>query len=87
MELCINAKELRKALAEIERAEGNGFHFCLAVFKITSAGYMLSDCLAIYDGLCERAHPTDGNFDWGRGQFVTKYNKFINGRLVPIKEP
>lgn len=84
MELCINAKQLRKALKEIEEAERNGFMYCLAVFKITSAGHMLDNCRATYNDLIEKAHPTDGNFDWGRFQGVSKDNKFKNGELVPI---
>jgi hypothetical protein len=85
MEFCINGEQLRKALAEIEAAEKNGFMFCLAVFKITQAGYMLSDTRADYSDLCERAHPTNENFDWGRFQGVSRRNKFKNGKLVPIK--
>ena len=85
MELTINAKELRKALAEIEEAENNGFMFCKAVFQITKAGKMLTDCEAEYNGLWERASETDFSLDWGRFQNVVKRNKFINGRLEKIK--
>jgi hypothetical protein len=34
--------------------------------------------------MIEKAHPTNERFDWGRGQNVTKRNKFINGKLVPL---
>ena len=85
MEFCITAEQLRKALADIEGAEANGFMHCLAVFRITSAGYHLGDCRATYSDLSERAHPTDGNLSWGRFQAVTKRNKFIDGKLVPIR--
>lgn len=83
MEFCIDATELRKALAEIEVAEKNGFMHCLAVFRMKSAGRMISDNQAEYSDLFERAHPTDSNFDWGRCQQVSKHNKFKNGKLVP----
>jgi len=38
-----------------------------------------------YDSMIEKAHPTDGNLNWGRFQGVTKRNKFKNGKLVPIR--
>jgi len=84
MEFCIDAAELRKALKEIEAAEAHGFMHCLAVAKLTSAGYMLNECRASYDSLLERAHPTDGRFDWGRFQGVTRRNRFVDGKLIPI---
>ena len=85
MELCVSGEQLRKALAEIEAAEKNGFMHCLAVFKLASAGYMLSDCRANYSDLIERAHPTDGSMDWGRFQRVSQRHKFKAGKLVPLK--
>lgn len=84
MEFCINADELRKALADIERAEKNGFMHCLAVFQFNSAGPMLSQCQAGYSDMIERAHPTNGNLDWGRFQGVTRRNTFADGKLIPI---
>ena len=72
-------------MAEVEVAEKNGFKFCLPVFKLTSAGISLDDCVASYSDLCEKAHPTDGKLNWGRFQSVTKRNKFKNGKLVPLK--
>lgn len=84
MDFCIDAQQLRKALADIEAAERNGFNHCLCVFKITSAGHMLDSCRASYSDMIEKAHPTDGNFDWGRFQGVTKRNRFVGGELVPI---
>lgn len=86
MEFVIDAQNLRAALKEIEQAEANGFNYCLAVFKITSAGQSLDECRATYSDLYEKAHPTDGRLDWGRFQAVTKSNKFIDGKLVPIKQ-
>ena len=85
MNFCISGEQLRKALKEIKRAENNGFDYCLAVFEIVGAGRMLDDNLAEYDDLIEKAHPTDGCLDWGRGQNVTVYNKFIDGKLKRIK--
>ena len=86
MELCITAAELRKALAEIEKAEANGFMYCLAVLRLSSAGMGLDQCRVSYDSMIERAHPTDGNLSWGRFQGVTRRNRFVNGRVVPITE-
>lgn len=85
MQFCIDSEQLRAAIKEIEAAEKNGFHFCLAVFRMSSAGPMLHHCQAEYSDLIERAHPTDGRYDWGRFQSVTKRNKFKDGKLVPIK--
>lgn len=84
MEICVSAEELRKALADIESAERNGFHHCLAVFRLASAGWMLHDCQLRYSDLIERAHPTNGAQDWGRRQEVTKRHRFVNGKLEPI---
>ena len=84
MEICIDAKQLRSALADIEKAEKNGFDHCLAVLKITSVGHMLDDNRLEYLDMIEKAHPTDGSLDWGRFQGVTKRNRFENGRVVPI---
>ena len=86
MEFCISGNELRRALLEIEKAEEHGFLFCLAVFKITSAGFQLQDCLASYSDLLERAHPTNGHFNWGRFQSVSRTNIFRNNKLIPIEE-
>ena len=86
MSLCISGDDLRKALAAIEAAEKNGFMHCLAVFDMSRAGHMISDCRAEYSDLIERAHPTDGNLDWGRFQGVTRNNKFKSGKLVPLRK-
>ena len=86
MEFCIDATQLRRALADIENAEKNGFNHCLAVFRIISAGYMIDDTRANYSDLLERAHPTDGSLNWGRFQGITRDNQFVDGKLVPIKE-
>jgi len=85
IEMVITAAELRKALSVIEAAEKNGFMFCLSVVKLSSVGPRLDQCLLQYNDLIEKAHPTDGKLDWGRGQCVTKSFKFKNGKLVPQK--
>lgn len=85
MDFCIDAKELRKALADIEAAEKNGFMHCLAVFRMTAVSNMLDGCRAGYSDIIEKAHPTDGSYNWGRFQGVSRNNKFRSGRLVPIK--
>lgn len=84
---CIDAAQLRKALAEIEAAEKNGFMHCLAVFNLTQASPMLDQCRAEYSDLCEKAHPTNGSLNWGRFQNVTRRHRFVDGKLVPIKTP
>ena len=84
MEFVIKAKELRRALKDIEDAEKNGFMYCEAVFTLVSAGRMLDSNKAEYSDMIEKAHPTDGSLDWGRFQGVSKTNKYINGQLVPI---
>lgn len=81
-----NAEQLRKALNEINRAEKNGFNYCLAVFHMKEYGRSISDCKIEFDDIWEKAHPTDGRLDWGRGQNVTKRNKFIDGKLVKIDD-
>jgi hypothetical protein len=94
MEFCINAKELRKALAEIATAEDNGFKYCLAVFDIDDDvcnEFMLDNRLLTYSDLTEKAHPIDKRLDWGRHQNVSKRCKFVKdrkfpkGRLIQIK--
>ncbi len=80
-----NAEQLRKALKDIEKAEANGFMYCQAVFHLKGYGQNISDCIIEYDDLCEKAHPTKGNLNWGRGQKVTERNKFVKGKLTPVK--
>ncbi len=84
MELCVDAKQLRRALVDIEKAEANGFNHCLAVLKIVSAGKMLDQNRVEYSDIYEKAHPTIGKLDWGRGQNVTGQYKFVDGKLISI---
>lgn len=86
MEFCVDANQLRAALQEIERAERNGFHHCLAVFKFAAAGPMLDHNRAEYSDLFEKAHPTAGHLNWGRYQGVTRRHRFINGELVKLED-
>ena len=86
MEFVINATQLRKALLDIENAEKNGFMYCEAVFEMVQVGRSISNNKAEYLDLFEKAHPTDGSLNWGRFQGVTKRNKFIDGKLVKIKD-
>jgi len=85
MLLTINEEQLRKALSDIDKAKKNGFNFCLATFELIQFDGDIYKRNAEYKDMCERAHPTDGRFDWGRGQNVTGRNKFKAGKLVPIK--
>lgn len=87
MDFCIDAQQLRKALADIEAAEKNGFMHCLAVFQMASAGRMLDQNRAEYSDLIERAHATSGEYNWGRFQDVSRNNRFVDGSLVPIDRP
>lgn len=82
LQTCITAEQLRKALVELEAAEKNGFHHCLAVFDVRASGSLLSNCRATYSDLWERAHPTNGNMDWGRFQGVSKSHRFAEGILT-----
>jgi hypothetical protein len=84
MEFCIDAAQLRAALADIEEAERNGFQHCLAVLKLTSAGDTLDECKVRYSDLLERAHPTDGRLNWGRFQRVSARYLFKGGKLVSL---
>jgi len=86
MDFVITAEQLRVALKEIEAAEANGFHHCLAVFRMSTAGPMLDQNRAEYSDMIEKAHPTDGRLDWGRFQGVTRRHRFESGELVPISE-
>jgi hypothetical protein len=85
MEFEIDAKNLRAALAEIERAERNGFMACRAVFYLKSAGRSLDQCRAEYSDLAEAARENDASVNWGRFQSVTRNNRFMKGKLVPIR--
>ena len=85
MDFCISADQLRKALAEIETAERNGFNHCLSVFKLTSAGHDLRSCRAEYSDIWEIGHPTDPSLNWGRFQGVTRLFRLRKGKLVRIK--
>jgi hypothetical protein len=80
-----NADQLRKALKDIEKAEANGFMYCQAVFQLTSYGASIDKCIIEYVDICEKAHPTNGSLNWGRGQRVTERNKFVDGKLIRIK--
>jgi hypothetical protein len=83
-EICLCASEIKKAYKEITRAEKAGFAFCEAVFSIRQ-GWNSHWITGDYIELLEKAHPTDGHLDWGRGQNMTKRYKFKNGKLVPNK--
>ena len=84
MNCTITEKELKKALKEINRAKKNGFHYCEGVFR----GFDFDGALVklVYSDLFEKAHPTDGRYNWGRGQFVTNYHTFQNGELIDIED-
>ena len=76
IKFCIDAVQLRAALAEIEAAEKNGFMHCLAVLNISEVGPMLMNNTACYSNLIERVHATRPDLNWGRGQHVSHYKRF-----------
>ena len=79
-----NAKELKKALKDIELAEKHGFMFCEAVFDLKQEDTSWE--VGTYSDLIEKAHPTDGSLNWGRGQSVSKRNYFKNGKVIPTEK-
>lgn len=80
----ITADQLRAALKDMEEAEKAGLMYCEAVFN----GSWVDDywTSAEYSDLYEKAHPTDGRLNWGRGQKIRKSHIFKNGKLAPTKE-
>jgi hypothetical protein len=82
MLLKVNAEQLRKALADIEHAESNGFMYCEAVFKTKDIDKAFVNIE--YSDIYEKAHPSDPSLSWGRFQGVAKISRFENGRLVPL---
>jgi hypothetical protein len=79
----IKAHDLRAALADIERAEANGFLYCEAVFDPQTVDGAFT--VLAYSDLSEKAHPTDGRLAWGRFQRVSRRHRFENGKLVPLE--
>ena len=84
MKIQITGDELRKALKDIEEAEKHGFMFCEAVFNSTQRNEYWT--VATYSDMWEKAHPTDGSLDWGRGQNVTKRSYFKDGKVIPTEK-
>jgi hypothetical protein len=70
--------QITAARADLTRAESRGFLYCEAVFIDSGP-----DGDWLYDGLLEKAHPTNGSLNWGRGQNVVGRNFFRDGELVP----
>ena len=77
----VDKKQLLDALDAINAAETRGFMHCIAVMHVPCGkhsparrgrGYNLGEIRATYSDLWERAHPTDGNLDWGRHQNVSR---------------
>lgn len=78
----LNKEQLTKALTALERAEKHGFTHSLACFKVDSLTKDKHIALE-YDSMWDKAHPTDGNLDWGR-QKVSENYKLINGKLREV---
>lgn len=71
LDVAATPDQIEFARTDLERAESRGFLYCQAVFVDGK-----------YDGLNEKAHPTNGSLAWGRGQDVTVKNFFRDGKLV-----
>lgn len=77
----ISGDELRKALAEVEKAEAAGFIASQAVFKLEAKNAVWSD--GTFTDVCEKAHPTNPALNWGRDNFLVKGGStFRNGKLL-----
>lgn len=86
IQFCITAKQLRKALKVIEKAEANNFNHCLAVFELTKVGNNLEKVRANYYDLLERAHASDPKLNWGCGQHITDDYVFDGKTIIEIDE-
>jgi len=80
----VTAKELKKALKDIKKAEKNGFMYCEAVFK--PIGIDMAFTILEYSDIIEKAHPTNSKFNWGRFQGVSRIYKFKNNKLIKVKK-
>ncbi len=76
MNITITYEELKKAMAEMDVAVANGFVASLAVFKLSEAGDMLSQCRMKYSDLIPQGSDTDGRYQWGRGGYWWKTRTF-----------
>lgn len=85
MLLLMSGAELRKALADIEAAERHGFMFCEAVLELATVN-AYGQATVKYSDMSEKAHPSDGRYDWGRFQGVSRRHRFVDGQLVPLSE-
>jgi hypothetical protein len=77
----ISGDELRKALAEVEKAEAAGFIASQAVFNLEMKNSVWGD--GTFSDVCEKAHPTNGALNWGRDNFLVKSGaRFVDGKIV-----
>lgn len=83
-EFTLDEHELLKALKDIEEAKKNGFNHCVSVFRLKQIDDHTT-ANSEYNCMVVKAHPTDGKFNWGRLTQIHKRNKFIDGKLIPIK--
>ena len=77
------ADELRRALADIEQAEANGFTACEAVLEPKELAPM-GHLYLRYSDMVEKALPNRSDLNWGRFQGVTKRHRFDGEKLVPL---
>ena len=85
IDVIIPVKELKKAMAVIEKAKSAGFFYCEPIFSLISGGKNLHDCVMEYDGIIVRAHPTDPSLNWGRNNYMIENYQFKDGKLYHIE--
>jgi hypothetical protein len=82
--IIVSSEEIEKAKKELQLAIDRGFIASEAVFKY----FMVENSSSLrvcFDGIICKAHPTDGNLNWGRNG-VHQWNYFENGELHPLDE-
>lgn len=81
----IELEEARRVLAALELAHSRGFVAAQAKLRFHGT---VSYCGWIgmkFDGLCDKAHPTDASLNWGC-QGTSDYMRVVDGKLVPLEE-
>jgi hypothetical protein len=81
MIVSLTRKELKRALAAVEKAEAAGFIASEATFTVKQKNSVWF--VGKFQDICEKAHPTDGAMDWGRDNFMVERGfTFRDGNLV-----
>lgn len=80
----IDLSQAKKVVADLEAASERGFIYSLAVLEPVSIDKSLGGHIILgypRTDLWDRAHPTDGNLDWGR-QGASSNCRVLGGKLV-----